>query len=394
MVVGRSRGSRGCSASRPRRPASPGVAQVRPAGRVVCVLTGHGLKDPGRGRAAVSGVRTRAPATTANLGPGLRLRRGRARPLERGRGDRGRRRAARPGAHRHPRVRPGRLAGGARRSSGPTAIPRARGLGSSAATIALGMVAAMKWTGQELDARGSARARRAARGPLRQPRRLPRRRRLPDLGRPDRADRRHAPAHAGRGDPGREGADGRGAHRASGGGAARRRGVQRRARGAARRRDGRGATPGCSPRRSTTVCTSRTGRRRSSTRSAPSFRAGAVGATLSGSGPTVIVWADDAGAVRRRARAALPRRDRARAAGLAAGRPLKLPWELELGEPFFAPFSKLVAPARLPDGTEAVVKIQRRRRRRERARAGGAPVLGRPRRGAADRPRPGRRARC
>lgn len=29
-------------------------------------------------------------------------------------------------------------------------IPRARGLGSSAATIAIGMVAAMKWTGQEL----------------------------------------------------------------------------------------------------------------------------------------------------------------------------------------------------------------------------------------------------
>jgi homoserine kinase len=30
-------------------------------------------------------------------------------------------------------------------------IPRARGLGSSAATIALGMVAAMKWTGRELE---------------------------------------------------------------------------------------------------------------------------------------------------------------------------------------------------------------------------------------------------
>jgi len=30
-------------------------------------------------------------------------------------------------------------------------IPRARGLGSSAATIALGMVAAMKWTGEELE---------------------------------------------------------------------------------------------------------------------------------------------------------------------------------------------------------------------------------------------------
>jgi streptomycin 6-kinase len=33
-------------------------------------------------------------------------------------------------------------------------------------------------------------------------------------------------------------------------------------------------------------------------------------------------------------------------------------WRLELGEPFDAPFSELVAPARLPDGTEAVLKVQ------------------------------------
>jgi len=58
-----------------------------------------------------------------------------------------------------------------------------------------------------------------------------------------------------------------------------------------------------------------------------------------------------------RARGALPAGDRHRAAGVSAGRPLNLPWELELGEPFTAPFSKLVAPARLPDGTEVVVKI-------------------------------------
>src|SRR4051812_44494730 len=32
-------------------------------------------------------------------------------------------------------------------------------------------------------------------------------------------------------------------------------------------------------------------------------------------------------------------------------------WQLELGEPFFAPYSKLVAPARLPDGTDVVLKI-------------------------------------
>lgn len=44
-------------------------------------------------------------------------------------------------------------------------------------------------------------------------------------------------------------------------------------------------------------------------------------------------------------------------ARLRRGRPLTLPWQLELGEPFVAPYSKLVAPARLPDGTEAVLKI-------------------------------------
>ena len=41
---------------------------------------------------------------------------------------------------------------------------------------------------------------------------------------------------------------------------------------------------------------------------------------------------------------------------VAAGRALNLPWQLELGEPFFAPYSKLVAPVRLPDGTEAVAQ--------------------------------------
>jgi streptomycin 6-kinase len=59
----------------------------------------------------------------------------------------------------------------------------------------------------------------------------------------------------------------------------------------------------------------------------------------------------------RRARGAVPAGDRHGAAGVSGGRPLSLPWDLELGEPFHAPFSKLVAPARLPDGTEVVVKI-------------------------------------
>jgi hypothetical protein len=38
---------------------------------------------------------------------------------------------------------------------------------------------------------------------------------------------------------------------------------------------------------------------------------------------------------------------------------LNLPWELELGEPFHAPCSELVAPARLSNGTDAVLKIPR-----------------------------------
>ena len=61
-------------------------------------------------------------------------------------------------------------------------IPRASGLGSSAATIALGLVAAAKWAGQELTAGAAARPRGAARGSLRQPRGLSGRRRVPDLG--------------------------------------------------------------------------------------------------------------------------------------------------------------------------------------------------------------------
>jgi streptomycin 6-kinase len=61
--------------------------------------------------------------------------------------------------------------------------------------------------------------------------------------------------------------------------------------------------------------------------------------------------------VRRRARPALPGRERAAVTGRGGRGALKLPWEVELGEPFFAPFSKLVAPVRLADGTEAVLKI-------------------------------------
>lgn len=37
---------------------------------------------------------------------------------------------------------------------------------------------------------------------------------------------------------------------------------------------------------------------------------------------------------------------------------MTIPWELELGEPFEARYSELVAPASFPDGTEVVVKVR------------------------------------
>jgi hypothetical protein len=35
-----------------------------------------------------------------------------------------------------------------------------------------------------------------------------------------------------------------------------------------------------------------------------------------------------------------------------------VPWGVELGEPYEAEYSELVAPARLADGTEAILKVQ------------------------------------
>jgi streptomycin 6-kinase len=61
--------------------------------------------------------------------------------------------------------------------------------------------------------------------------------------------------------------------------------------------------------------------------------------------------------LRRRARRTLSGGFGSSAPCFRRGCPLNLPWDLELGDPFHAPFSKLVAPARLPDGTEVVVKI-------------------------------------
>ena len=310
----RSRGSRGSSASRRRPRASPASRRF---GRAGACLRAHRPRAEGsrRGRAA---LRVAGAGDDGQPRAGLRLRGGRARSLERGRGHARARRAARPGAHRHPRLRARRLAGGARvrvdRPDSARARARLERGDDRARAGRRGEV-----VGSGARARGPARARRAARGPLRQPRRLPRRRCLPDLGRADRAARRHAAAHA--------------RSRSS---RARRCGRPRRgialpaevphadaaftvARAAllgagiaARRR-----RP-CSRPRSPTGSTSPTGPRRSSTRSARSCPRGAVGATLSGSGPTVIVWAEDADAVRGRARGPLPRRDGARRCAVSA----------------------------------------------------------------------------
>jgi streptomycin 6-kinase len=61
--------------------------------------------------------------------------------------------------------------------------------------------------------------------------------------------------------------------------------------------------------------------------------------------------------VRRRARDAVPGSDGPAAGHVTRRSSLKLPWQLEVGEPFVAPHSKLVALVRLPDGTKAVLKI-------------------------------------
>ena len=142
-------------------------------------------------------------------------------------------------------------------------------------------------------------------------------------------------------------------------------------------------------RASPTGCTSRTGPRALLDAVRAELPPGAVGATLSGSGPTVIVWAEDAGACAAELEGRFPEETVMQLAVSPRGGPLKLPWDVELGEPFFAPYSKLVAPVRLPDGTEAVLKMAHGRRHRERLRARGAPVLGRHGTGPADRPRPG-----
>ena len=121
-------------------------------------------------------------------------------------------------------------------------------------------------------------------------------RRDADLGRADRPDRRHAAARAGRGRPARADVDRGVAPRAPVRRPPRRGGGERRARGAARGRRGRRVTP-------TLFAAALDDRLHEPYRASPVLDAvraelppGARGATLSGSGPTVIVWADDAAA--------------------------------------------------------------------------------------------------
>ena len=177
--------ARGSSASRPRPPGLAALEQLElePGSTVVCVLTGHGLKDTAavdvltprrvarradvdvdpRGGARVELVPherfvVRAPATTANLGPGLRLRRRGARPLERAArraadGRRAARDASRARAPTSCRATRRTWRCGRSRSLAPleghrfhfvNRIPLERGLGSSAATIAAGLVAGLR----------------------------------------------------------------------------------------------------------------------------------------------------------------------------------------------------------------------------------------------------------
>jgi homoserine kinase len=96
------------------------------------------------------GVKTVAPATTANLGPGFDCA---AVALELWNEVEVTEGADRPPDPEHIGIRAFGLVASPEGLAfeWTDRIPRARGLGSSAATIALGMVAAAKWTGQELE---------------------------------------------------------------------------------------------------------------------------------------------------------------------------------------------------------------------------------------------------
>ena len=271
-----------------------GRPRRRPGGRVVCVLTGHGLKDSGRGRRAdrlgmkLRVRRRRRPRTSA---PASTARRSRSTSGTRSRSTEAATQPPDPAHIGDPGVR--RLVASPegldlRVDRPDPARARAR-LERRDHRARARRGCAGRWTGAST--RRSCCASARPRGSLRQPRRLPRRRRLPDLGRPDRADRGRDPAQPVAVVPEEKVETQGAACRAAGRDLARGRRVHRRARGAARRRTRArlcGALRG------------RVGRPAARALPAPSplldaVRAdppdGAVGATLSGSGPTVIVWA-------------------------------------------------------------------------------------------------------
>ena len=196
-------------------------------------------------------------------------------------------------------------------------IPLERGLGSSAAAIALGLAAArpdgepeeLLAAGRELESHADNLAAALVGGVT------------PDLGRADRADRRDAAAHRRRARPARAHVDRGVARRRSrrpcrtstplrtparaallgGGGGGGRRGALR---GGARRPAARAVPPVRGARRaSATTCPKARAARRSP-----------------GSGPTVIVWADDAAACARELARAVSRARRPRAPGGPARR--------------------------------------------------------------------------
>ena len=188
---------------------------LEPGSTVVCILTGHGLKDaargrrphraglarraerrgdPRRGRLVNGTIVVRAPASTANLGPGFDCAaaaldlwnelevaaavNGEPLVVLDGEGA-----DELPRDDRHLALRAFALVAPleGRRFRFVNRIPLERGLGSSAATVAAGLVAGRRRSRTHRLPRRAARARAAARGPRRQSRGRAQRRRLPDL---------------------------------------------------------------------------------------------------------------------------------------------------------------------------------------------------------------------
>ena len=227
----------------------------------------------------MSAVRVRAPASSANLGPGfdcaaVALELWNELEVTAGDGD--------PdldhlGVRAFARLAP--VEG--RRFAFLDRIPRERGLGSSAAVIALGLTAANEVAGLGLARRGAPRGGGRARRPRRQPRGGARRRRLPHVGHEDRASRRRRAGGSDRARPGGDRLDGRRPRVAA-------------RRGAARgRRPSPPGAPRCSARRS------RPDRSTSSRRPSPT-------ASTSPTGPTARRFSRRCATTSPRARSAPP----------------------------------------------------------------------------------------